>query len=81
MSDVTVEQFFGATLATSRDKAGMEHRHWFAETDEGRFVCVSEVIDHTDDDRHYVPDSRISVPDAVEAAVCEYHDVNEVYTI
>jgi len=81
MSDVTVESFFGATLARATDKAGMKHRHWFDTTDEGRIVCVAEVIDHTDDDRHYVPNSRITLPDAVEQAICEHHDVDEVYVI
>jgi len=81
MSDVTVKPFFGATVAKSVDKAGMEHRHWFIETDEGRIVCMAEIIDHTDEDRHYVPKSRITVPDAVERAVCEHHDVEQVYTV
>ena len=81
MSDVTVESFFGATLTTSTDKAGLEHRRWFFETDGGRIVCAAEVIDHTDEDRHFVPKSRISVPESVEKAVCEYHEVDEVYTV
>lgn len=81
MSDVTVESFFGATLARSTDKAGLRHRHWFDTTDEGRIVCVAEVIDHTEDDRHFVPNSRITVPKAVESAVCDHHEVSEVYTI
>jgi hypothetical protein len=42
---------------------------------------MAEIIDHTEDDRHFVPKSRISVPDAVEEAVCDYLDVAEVHTV
>jgi len=81
MSHVTVEQFWGVTLARATDKAGLTHRFWFCTTDEGRVVCMSEVIDHTDENRHFVPKSRISLPEPVERAVCDYHDVDEVYIV
>jgi len=81
MPDVTVESFFGATIAKTTDKAGIDHRYWLDTTDEGRVVCFAEIIDHTEDDRHYVPNNRISIPDAVEQAICEYHDVGEVHVI
>jgi len=81
MSRVTVEQFWGCTLARSTDKAGMNHRFWFHTTDEGRVVCGAEVIDHSENDRHFVPQSRISVPEPVEAAVCEYHGVDKVHVV
>lgn len=81
MTNVTVEQFWGTVMAKAVDKAGMEHRWWFDETDGGRIVCMAEVIDHTDDNRHFVPKSRISVPEPVSEAVCQYHDVDEVYVV
>jgi len=81
MSQVTVEQFWGATVARFTDKAGLTHRLWFHTTDGGRVVCSAEVIDHSADDRHFVPQSRITVPEPVERAVCDYHDVDEVYVV
>lgn len=73
---------WGPTLAKAVDDEGMEHHWWCDETDSGRVVAMAEVIHH-DDGRHYVPKSEVTMPDAVMAAVAEYHNVeeDEVYSV
>lgn len=74
--DIEVSDKFGCVLVRATDKAGMEHRWWFDETDAGRLVFVTEVV-HYDKDtgamvasgRHYVPEDEASVPPRIEEAL------------
>lgn len=75
---IEVSDECGCVLVRATDKAGMEHRWWFDETDAGNLVFVGEVV-HYDEDahptltagRHYVPEDEASVPPRVEEALDE----------
>lgn len=66
----------GYVLVRATDKAGMTHRWWFDETDAGRLVFVSEVVQYKEDahpemtaGRHYMDEHKAEIPARVEKAL------------
>lgn len=69
MTKVTVMEWGGCVLAT-RHERDQCRRYWFDETDAGRLVFVSEVVE-SDDGREYIPTTDMALTDDVTAAIAD----------
>lgn len=66
-TDIELREGWGAKIVhQEEDEAAMAHRWLFDLTDDGKWVCLAEVIHYDEQKRHYVPDREMCLPPDVQ---------------